>query len=151
MRVTTFTDYCLRVLMYVGAKGETLSTIDEIAAGYGISRNHLMKVVARLAQLGYVTTIRGNKGGIRLARAPADINIGDVVRSTEEDLALVACFQPDGTNSCPIAGCCVLQQALSDALAAFLGALDGYTLASLLQPRARLAEALRIPAPVWSP
>lgn len=146
MRLTTFTDYCLRVLIYVGANREGLATIDEIADGYGISRNHLMKVVSRLGQLGYLATVRGKKGGMRLARDPAAINIGLVVRSTEEDLSLVDCFQSTGGN-CRIEPACVLKQALGEALEAFLSVLDAYTLADLLEPRPALLTLLRISSP----
>lgn len=145
MRLTTFTDYCLRVLMYVGTKGDEIATIDEIAASYGISRNHLMKVVFRLGQLGYLATVRGKGGGMRLARDPAEINLGDLVRQTEEDMALVACFEgPPGM--CRIAPACVLRRALGEALDAFLAVLDDYTLADLLAPRTALATLLRLPA-----
>ena len=91
MRLTGFTDFALRVLMYVGAKGESLSTVEEIADSYGISRHHLTKVVHRLGQLGYLETIRGKNGGIRLARDPGEINLGAVVRQMEDDLTLVPC------------------------------------------------------------
>jgi Rrf2 family nitric oxide-sensitive transcriptional repressor len=145
MRLTTFTDYCLRVLMHVGARPDDLVNIDEIAAGYGISRNHLMKVVFRLGQLGYLETVRGKGGGMRLAKAPEQVNLGALVRQTEEDLALVECF-PGGARGCRIAPVCVLRQALGEALDAFLGVLDGYTLADLLKPRRRIAQLLHIAA-----
>ncbi len=146
MRLNTFTDYCLRVLMYAGAKGGALATIDEIAAAYGISRNHLMKVVLRLGQRGYLDTVRGKRGGLRLARAPAAINLGELVRETEQDLALVECFQ-GGARLCAVEPACVLKKVLGEALGAFLAVLDGYTLADLLVPRRRLASLLGIPAP----
>jgi Rrf2 family nitric oxide-sensitive transcriptional repressor len=146
MRLNTFTDYCLRALMYAGAKGEDLSTIDEIAAAYGISRNHLMKVVLRLGQLGYLETVRGKGGGVRLARPPDAINLGKLVRETEQDLALVECFQ-GRAQGCVVEPACVLKRVLGEALGAFLKALDGYTLADLLAPRRRLATLLSIPAP----
>lgn len=142
MRLTTFTDYCLRVLIQVGAKDGGLATIDEISASYGISRNHLMKVVARLAQLGYLRTVRGKNGGMRLARDPRTMRIGSIVRSIEEDLALVECFQSGG--NCSIEPACVLKQALGEALEAFLRVLDGYTLADLLEPRSQLLALLRV-------
>jgi Rrf2 family nitric oxide-sensitive transcriptional repressor len=146
MRLTAFTDYCLRVLMHVGAAPDTLVTIDEVAESYGISRNHLMKVVFRLGQLGYLETVRGKGGGMRLAKEPEQINIGKLVRETEEDLSLVECFL-GREQQCRIASVCILRGALGEALDAFLGVLDGYTLADLLRPKRRLAQLLHIPAP----
>ena len=145
MRLTTFTDYCLRVLMHVGAKPDGLVTIDEVAESYGISRNHLMKVVFRLGQLGYLETVRGKGGGMRLAVPPERINLGTLVRETEEDLALVECFQGGGRR-CRVEPVCVLRDALGKALSAFLAVLDGYTLADLLKPRRRIAQLLDIAA-----
>jgi len=141
MRLTGFTDFALRVLMYVGAKGESLSTVEEIADSYGISRHHLTKVVHRLGQLGYLETIRGKNGGIRLARDPGEINLGAVVRQMEDDLALVPCL-PGGGPACRIAPACVLKGIVSEALSAFLKAFDGHTLADLLAPRRKLARLL---------
>jgi Rrf2 family nitric oxide-sensitive transcriptional repressor len=146
MRLTTFTDYCLRVLMFVGAKNGEMATIDEIARGYGVSRNHLMKVVFRLGQLGYLTNVRGKGGGMSLARSPESINIGTLVRQTEEDLAVVECFQKSDAG-CRIESTCILRQALNKALNAFLDVLDAYTLADLISPRRKLAQLLDIPAP----
>ncbi len=146
MRLNIFTDYCLRTLMYAGAKGDGLATIDEIAAAYGISRNHLMKVVLRLGQLGHLETVRGKGGGLRLARAPAAINLGRLVRETEPDLALVVCMQ-GRARACAIQPACRLAGVLSEALAALLAVLDGYTLADLIAPRRRLAALLDLPAP----
>jgi Rrf2 family transcriptional regulator, nitric oxide-sensitive transcriptional repressor len=146
MRLTTFTDYCLRVLMFVGAKEGETSTIEEIAGSYGISRNHLMKVVFRLGQLGYLTNVRGKGGGIYLAAKPERINIGALIRQTEEDLAIVECFGQSATD-CRIESACILRQALGKALNAFLAVLDSYTLADLLAPRRKLSQILNIPAP----
>lgn len=145
MRLTTFTDYCLRVLMYVGTRRDELVTIEEIAAGYGISRNHVMKVVFRLGRLGYLATVRGKGGGVRLARAPAEVNLGRLVRETEDDLALVECFEADG-GACRIEPACVLRKVLSEALEAFLAVLDRYTLADLLAPQSALATLLATPS-----
>lgn len=150
MRLTTFTDYCLRVLIYVGTKRDGLATIDEISASYGISRNHLMKVVSRLGQLGYLATVRGKNGGMRLARDPERIIVGTVVRLTEEDLSLVDCFQAGGSH-CRIEPVCVLRQALGEALEAFLSVLDRYTLADLLEPRSELYALLGVPVPAPFP
>ncbi len=146
MRLTRFTDYSLRVLMYVGAKDNGLATIDEIAASYKISRTHLMKVVFTLGQLGYLATVRGKGGGIRLAQQPPEINLGGLVRQTEPDLSLVECLQAGEENTCCLVAACVLQLGLREALAAFLEVLDGYTLADLLAPKQNLIRALRIPA-----
>lgn len=145
MHLTNFTDYSLRILMYVGAKGDTLTTIDEIAGSYDISRNHLMKVVSRLSQLGYLETVRGKGGGMRLAQLPERINLGRLVRQTEEDLAIVECFKGNDETCC-IEPTCVLAKALKKALAAFMTVLDGYTLADLIKPRKKLAHLLRISA-----
>ena len=143
MRLTTFSDYSLRVLIYLGMQPEGLATIDEIAAAYGISRNHLMKVVHHLARHGYVETVRGKHGGMRLAHRPQSIRVGDVLRTTEDSLALVECFEASGSRCC-IAPACVLKGALARALDAFLAVLDGYTLADLLAPGRPLARMLAI-------
>lgn len=142
MRFTRHTDYALRVLMFLGLKPEgELATIKEISDRYGISENHLMKVVHRLGQNALIDTVRGRQGGIRLARPPVEIVIGDVVRRCEDDMRLVECFDP-ATNSCRIAGCCVLPMVLDEALGAFLAVLDRFTLADLMSQRQRLASVL---------
>jgi len=148
MHLTVQADYALRTLMFVGLKGERLSTIAEIAAAYDISANHLMKVVHQLGVAGYVETIRGKKGGLRLARPAAAINLGELVRRIEPDLALVPCFAADA--ACAIQPACALQRVLGEALAAFLGVLDDYVLADLLARPRRLAALLAIdpPAPI---
>jgi Rrf2 family nitric oxide-sensitive transcriptional repressor len=134
--------------MYLGLKGDELATISEIAATYEISRNHLMKVVYELSQHGYIETIRGKKGGMRLRLEPSAINLGELVRCTESDMALVECFGPD--NSCCLTPSCALRSALNDALQAFLAALDRYTLADLLTPRRELKALLWMDIPVQS-
>ena len=145
MRLTIFTDYSLRVLIYLGAHRdeERLATIADIAAAYRISENHLMKVVHRLARHGYIETTRGKGGGLQLARAPDQINIGAVVRVTEDDLALVECFQKSEPG-CSIVSACTLQVTLARALDAFLRVLDGQTLADLLQPHAKLMKIFKV-------
>lgn len=148
MRLTTFTDYTLRTLMYLGTHaapdgGGALATIADISAAYNISANHLMKVVHQLAIAGDVETVRGQRGGLRLARPAEAINIGRLVRRTEPDMAIVACLGSD--DLCAIQECCVLQRAIAEALEAFLRVLDRYTLADLLAPRRRLARLLGLP------
>jgi Rrf2 family transcriptional regulator, nitric oxide-sensitive transcriptional repressor len=134
MQLTRYTDYSLRVLIYLAVRPEKLATIEEIAGAYGISRSHLMKVVHQLGLAGYLETVRGRGGGLRLARLPEKIRIGEVVRHTEETMALVECFDPK-TNHCRIEPVCGLRAALKDALDAFLRVLDGYTLADLVVRR----------------
>jgi Rrf2 family transcriptional regulator, nitric oxide-sensitive transcriptional repressor len=141
VRLTVYTDYSLRVLMFLALKGDGLATIAEIAKAYGISKNHLMKVAYQLGLAGYVETVRGKGGGMRLAWRPQDIVLGEVVRRTEPDMELVPCFAPDDA-SCVILPNCALRGALSGARDAFLAALDGHTLADLVRPRAPLRRLL---------
>lgn len=141
MRLTTFSDYTLRVLMYLGVRRDELVTIAEIAAAYGISENHLMKVVHFLARQGYVETVRGKGGGLRLAMAPEDIGVGELVRGTEESLALVECFDAE-SSECNIAPACLLKGVFKRATDAFFAELDRHTLADLLRPAPRLARIL---------
>jgi Rrf2 family nitric oxide-sensitive transcriptional repressor len=143
MRLTKHTDYSLRVLVYLGVRPERVATIDEVAEAYAISRNHLMKVVHRLATRGLIETQRGRNGGFRLARDPSAIRLGSVVRMTEPDFAVVECMDPRG-NGCTIDGSCLLRGVLEDATDAWFGVLDRYTLADLIEPRGRLVDLLQI-------
>jgi len=143
MRLRLQTDYALRVLIYVGIKEQALSTIPEIAAHFDISRGHVMKVVHRLGQLGYLETLRGKGGGIRLAREPALINVGTVIRDMEEELGVLGCLQ-GGPGYCRIERRCVLRGVLRDATRAFLATLDRYTLADLVKPRQALERLITI-------
>ncbi len=142
MRLTTFSDYTVRMLIYLAVRPGVLCTISEIADSYGIAANHLAKVVHQAAQAGEVQTVRGQRGGLRLARAPEAINIGAVLRRTEPDLQIVPCF--GAGHACAIQPVCVLQGALGNALAAFLAVLDRVTLADLARPRHRLSDLLQI-------
>ncbi len=130
MRLTDFSDYSLRVLMYAAAKDGQLITIDETAQVYGISRAHLMKVANQLTRAGFLRAVRGRSGGLALAKKPGQIRLGDVLRATEPDFALVECFRTN--NGCLITPRCRLRGMLKEALAAFAGTFDGYTLADLL-------------------
>jgi Rrf2 family transcriptional regulator, nitric oxide-sensitive transcriptional repressor len=142
MRLTAYTDYTLRTLMYLEVNVDRPATIAEIADAHQISQTHLMKVAHRLGVAGDVETIRGRNGGMRLARPAASINLGAIVRRTEADMALVPCFG-DG-RLCAISGPCRLRTALREALVAFLAVLDRYSLADLVAPRRRLASLLGI-------
>ncbi|MEO8847708.1 MAG: Rrf2 family transcriptional regulator [Casimicrobiaceae bacterium] len=139
MRLTTMTDYALRLLMYVAQQRERLSTIAEIATAYDISEAHLMKVTHRLATHGLIVTLRGKGGGMRLAREPADINLGAVVRCVEPDFQLVECFGE--SKGCLLTGRCRFTGILNDALGDFLARLDRHTLADILLPSSVMPPA----------
>ncbi|MGE5510260.1 MAG: RrF2 family transcriptional regulator [Bacteroidota bacterium] len=134
MQLTKFSDYALRVLMYTHAAGDRRVTIEEMAGAYQISRAHLMKVVNALTRAGYLTAVRGRSGGLTLAKPADEIRLGDVVRATEPDFALIECFATG--SQCVITGCCRLPRVINEALDAFLAALDRHTLASIaLRPK----------------
>lgn len=131
MRMTMYTDFSLRLLIYLAIRptGQK-ATVPEIADSYGISKNHLMKVSQHLAKLGYIESTRGRGGGVRLLLEPSEINVGKVVREMEDDFYIVECF--DRTrNGCPITPVCTLKHALGRALQAYLAVLDEYTLQDL--------------------
>ena len=135
MHITRYTDYSLRVLIYLAVQGDPPAAIQEIADSYDISKNHLMKVVHQLNKKGYIETIRGKKGGMRLHRPPSDISIGILVRETEQDLSIVECFS--SKNACKITPVCGLKSMFGEALKAFLEVLDKYTLADVIQDQHR--------------
>jgi Rrf2 family nitric oxide-sensitive transcriptional repressor len=149
MNITQHTDYALRVLMYLGACPERRVTIKEVAARFDISRSHLMKIVTELVAKGFVDGARGKGGGLKLARATAEIGVGDVVRQVEPSLELVECF---GTQShCLLDPACRLKGALDGALQAFLAALDRVSLADLVGSDARLHTVLGLEPPGHQP
>jgi Rrf2 family nitric oxide-sensitive transcriptional repressor len=131
MRLTTYTDYALRTLMYLAVNRDRLVTIQDIANLHSISKNHLTKVVHHLGQIGLVTTVRGRNGGLKLGVEPTAINIGHVVRETETDFHMAECFNREN-NQCVYASACVLEDALSTATAAYLHVLDAVTLDKLV-------------------
>jgi len=140
MELSRFTDYSLRTLIYAGLHGDRIVTVPEVAAAYGLSENHLVKIAHHLGKAGFLVSIRGRNGGIRLAAAPAKIKLGDVVRTTES-MALVECLGADG-GSCPIDSACVLKTVVREARDAFLETFDRYTLADLLQTKAAMLQRL---------
>ncbi len=145
MHLTVYTDYSLRLLMYLALKDDGRATIGEVATSYDIAKNHLTKVAHQLGLAGYIATIRGKGGGLRLAKPAEQIRLGDVVRRTEPDLALVPCFEPLCVP-CPILTACGLRNALHEARQAFLAALDRYTITDLVRQRTELQELLSVPA-----
>jgi Rrf2 family nitric oxide-sensitive transcriptional repressor len=136
VRLTTFSDYSLRVLMFLALNRDRLATIPEIALAYAVSENHLMKVVQHLVRAGIVESVRGKGGGIRLARDPAEIRLGQVVRASEGDAPIVECLSDDG--GCCIAPACQLTGVLVRAFDALYESLDEYTLADLVSPAGKL-------------
>lgn len=143
MHLTLHTDYALRVLLYLRLREDDRSTIQQIANAYGISKNHLMKVVQRLAGLGYVEATRGRGGGLLLAKPPEEINLGLVVEQMEPHLDLVECFDL-ATNTCPIALVCDLKSVLGEAQRAFMTTLHRYTLADLGTQKQSLRKLLQV-------
>ena len=136
MKLSKYSDYAMRVMIYLGARDGELSSIAEIAKTFSISQNHLMKIVQDLAASGFVETVRGRNGGIRLPRPPAEINLGALVRHTEGTLALVDC------TGCRIAPACGLPSIFNEALAAFLAIFDKYTIADLVERRSEFQRLL---------
>lgn len=144
MRLTSFTDYSLRVLMHLAVHGEGRTTIAEIGRAFGVSEHHLVKVVHFLGKAGFLDNLRGRGGGLRLARPPGAINLGAVVRETEPKPMPAECFDR-ATNSCPIAPVCRLGGVLAEAVHAFYALLDRYTLEDVVNNRQALAKILFLP------
>ncbi len=141
MRLTRYTDYAMRVLLHLAARDDGLASIGEIAGLYGISQNHLMKVVQDLGKAGFVRTVRGRGGGVALAKPADQIVIGQVVRHTEEGFQLVDC------SNCLIAPACSLPRVLNEATAAFIAVLDKYTVADLMDRRHQMRPLFGILEP----
>ncbi|MBK7421849.1 MAG: Rrf2 family transcriptional regulator [Propionivibrio sp.] len=141
MRLSTFSDYNLRVLMYLGVQSDRLATIAEIADAHKISESHLMKVVHQLGRSGYIETVRGKGGGMRLATAPKEIVLGNVIRQTEGEIAMAECFTEK--SACRIEPACRLKSILGEALSALFLVLDDYTLADLLEKPQDHLKAIR--------
>ncbi|MCV2368452.1 RrF2 family transcriptional regulator [Roseateles oligotrophus] len=159
MRLTTMTDYALRLLIYLGQHPERLCTTGEVAQAYGISEAHLTKITHQLGQHGWISTVRGKGGGMKLALPPAELMLGDLVRSVESDFYLVECL--GAANSCNLTGMCSLTGIVNAALAAFMAELDRHSLADLLRrpsgaklssivslPKPRRASSLKPPVPL---
>lgn len=142
MRLTVYTDYALRTLMYAALHADRLSTINEVAAAYGISRNHVMKVVYELGVAGYIETVRGQQGGVRLKSPPGEISLGEIIRRTERDVGVVPCMDPGQVGYCAITPACKLRRALGEATIAFFAVLDNYSLADLTENQELLRELL---------
>lgn len=139
MRLTMMTDYAMRLLIYVAEHPERLCTIAEVARAYDISEAHLMKVTHQLGIAGWIETVRGKGGGMRLAHRPEDINVGAVVRRMESDFQITECFGPH--NTCSLTGSCRLTAVIDEALRAFLERLDARTLADVLPPKIPVHDA----------
>lgn len=147
MRLTVYSDYSLRLLMYLAVRTERLSTIQEVAKAYDVSSNHMMKVVHQLGLAGYVETVRGRNGGMRLGKPPSEIGLGELLRFTEPDMDIVPCFSPENQD-CPLRRACRLKGALDKARQAFLAVLDEYTLADLTSAPDPMRSFLGLPPTV---
>ncbi len=144
MHLSRFTDYSLRILIYLGLQQDRLVTIRCISESYGVSRNHLMKVVSLLTRMGYLKTRPGPGGGIQLAQPPVQINLANVIRNTEKNLVMVECF--DDEVKCVITPVCRLQHIIGQALNAYINTLEAHTLQDLLEPERELFQLLEITA-----
>ncbi|MFS0781636.1 RrF2 family transcriptional regulator [Bacillus sp. 1P06AnD] len=142
MRLTNFSDYSIRVLLYLTIHDGQVVQIQEIADAYGISKNHLMKITHQLGKMGYIETLRGRNGGMKLAKQPKDINIGELVRKTEEDFYIVECFS-GGHDSCPITPVCSLKGVLNQALKSFFQVLDAYSLEDITKNKGQLLQYMQ--------
>lgn len=145
MKLTAFTDYSLRVLMYLAADTTRRATISEIAGSFAVSENHLVKVVHFLGKRGWIETVRGKGGGIQLAMPPQQVNVGQVVRDTEGTAQPAECFSDDGGH-CVIDSCCHLKAVLAEAVKAFYAVLDHHTLEDISRNRQTLSRVLKIHA-----
>lgn len=146
MHLTLHTDYALRMLMLLALEPGSPRTIEDIAKRFRVSRNHLMKVAQTLVQAGFVESLRGRGGGLRLAREPETVTLGDVVRATEDGFTIVECFD-EASNTCIVSAACGLRTPLHEALSAFLGVLDRYTLADLVRNPATARRMHRLLSP----
>ncbi|AMO24030.1 nitric oxide-sensing transcriptional repressor NsrR [Ramlibacter solisilvae] len=146
MKLTTFTDYSLRVLIYLAARPEQRVTIAEVAQAFAVSEHHLVKVVHFLGQQGWLLNVRGKGGGLELGMVPDRIRVGQVVRQTEGEVRVAECFG-DGESDCRIVSCCHLRGVLGEAVTAFYAVLDRYTLADLVANRQQLARVLFMERP----
>lgn len=141
MRLTVYSDYAIRLLLYLGLKQNGLATIQEISKAYGISRNHLMKITHRLGRAGFVETVRGRGGGIRLSKSALQSTLGDLIRETEDDFQLVECFNAE-TATCVIRDKCYVQPIMAEALDAYMAVLDRYTLGEVVAAHRRGLHSL---------
>ena len=137
MQLTKQTDISLRVLMHLAVFPDRLSTVREIATDYRVSQNHLVKVVHRLAGLGYIDSVKGRNGGIKLAKPDTEITVGQVIRDMEMTLEVIDC------TNCPLTIGCLLKRALNEATTAFVEVLDGYTIADLIVNKNRILAVVR--------
>lgn len=135
MQLTSYTDYSLRALLYIADQPGRLVTVTEIAEHYDVSRNHMVKVVHNLGAKGYIQTVRGKSGGVRLAKPPQDISISEIVEMTEPHMDIQECFNPE-TNKCPLMGDCRLMGVFAEARRSFMDVLDSYTLADMMTKKA---------------
>jgi Rrf2 family transcriptional regulator, nitric oxide-sensitive transcriptional repressor len=145
VQLTSYTDYAFRTLIALACAAPEKLTVGEISARYGISLNHLLKIVQRLAELGYVETTRGKSGGVRLLAEPSAIKLGSVVRGMEPELGVVPCLRTN-EQTCVIAPACILKSILNEATAQFLHTLDEYSLAEIMTAKPQLARLLKLTA-----